>query len=95
MAVRKPKVKKHLVARKKAQESVVFAIVFIFLPLLRIFCPYGIFFESNKQKFEKQEKKFDRQVFACKTLSLADSSSVANDVQRRVKKVTPLLLLGD
>ena len=32
-------------------------------------------------------------MFACKTLSLADFSSVANGVQRRIKKVTGLLLL--
>jgi hypothetical protein len=51
------------------------------------------FSNQTSKNLKSKRKKFDRQVFACKTLSLADSSSVANDVQRRIKKVTPLLLL--
>jgi hypothetical protein len=53
------------------------------------------FSNQTTKNLKSKRENFDRQVFACKTLSLADSSSVANDVQRRVKKVTPLLLLGD
>jgi hypothetical protein len=59
-----------------------------------LFAPYGESFSNQTSKNLKSKRKdFDRQVFACKTLSFADSSSVANDVQRRIKKVTPLLLL--
>jgi hypothetical protein len=86
-------VTKHRMVRKKAQESVVFPIVFIFLPLLDFALP-GEVFPINEQKFEKQEENLTPEVFACKTLSLADSSSAANGVQGRIIKGNTVVTFG-